>query len=931
MAGAPLLTLRSPARARPTPDAEPAPPAQQTRDADGRVRAGRRDDVGTNICTRTRTMGSIAPPRLWQRLAKPPRLSVSQLVGPTWCEFQYHYGLLTHARLPPEQRPPTLDLGHGQTLVLSRHAVRRRARILAAGTQVHESLELAAPQAEAAASAAALLPAAVRETDKYAARCVQTAMACVRLRRSPGVAREVPVVGLVHGIVVRGIIDEIAAVPRSRPCSQAPAPTPAPTSSKKKYIHDPKQTKLTFPTPAIPTERSSAPTPSSPSLSSSSSSSPSPSSYSAPPMGWTFEIRDSKTRRSARPPRDEDQKGARMQCMIYKRLWDGLCLAALGQEAPTTHADNHIPPNSLTPEGGWDPHAEPLTLAALKEVAGVSTRQPAQLSATWCEALEPILQGQENGEAWAKKLIACGKSWHEEALLKREDVKEGRDRHEQVPDLIMRCTPMTAPLSELATSQGSITPPPQEKGQSENSPPESFSTTEESLTSSGASSSSVSTDGPLSLDDVYDAMLTEVRLWIEHARAGALPALPAPGSKPVPGRGERDARDEKEKPSKRARLHRPDSREQASQPPFVWSAIDPTLVLMYRSRERHSKSTESRETSPEPTVDQAAMPPRSESAEEADPPSEGVFGYMLNSLNKTIRQTGMQSYTGQSPNAPHGFVPSDPSLPDPTLLAQVRFPYEATSLAGSLQSMVDLWQHKRFLRGVPPELANRCGYCEFQDGCQWRQGMLRSHWDEVQRRRLNWNSDLLGNLDSLTEKEERGNPDLDGWRHQLLGVPPAPGADEHEHGAIAEEGARGSESTNVFDDTTTTGASAAVTAPRAEPSISLEMDDSVKHRRDWVPLEETLSVWPPPVPTTDDASLWSDAPSPTDSQWGEAEALLRLPKRTNEKMVDDHASDTGNKNEAPSTETPSTEASPVEAPSTEAPSWLIREEGSGEK
>lgn len=63
-------------------------------------------------------------------------------------------------------------------------------------------------------------------------------------------------------------------------------------------------------------------------------------------QGWAYFLSDTKTRISSWLPAEEDQFSPRLQCMTYKRLFDGLCLGAL---SPSSSSSNPLPPLSSCP------------------------------------------------------------------------------------------------------------------------------------------------------------------------------------------------------------------------------------------------------------------------------------------------------------------------------------------------------------------------------------------------------------------------------------------------------------------------------------------------------------------------------------------------------------------------------------------------------
>ncbi|WFD40736.1 uncharacterized protein MJAP1_003725 [Malassezia japonica] len=209
------------------------------------------------------------PESITEHVARKTALSVTDLVSPSWCEYAYLYNILAQSHLPLWKRPQSITTPDGNVLTPSWAQLQAREEVLARGTEIHDALEREVQPVE-------LTFRFETPADEWALYVLQFAASLCAARR--GRAREVPVLGFVHGRLVRGIVDE-----------------------------------LRFEKGGVV-------------------------------------VSDTKTRHSARLPSEADQMQARLQCMLYKRLIDGLYTGITGTEMP-----------------GRDPHAEPVAFAAVAE------------------------------------------------------------------------------------------------------------------------------------------------------------------------------------------------------------------------------------------------------------------------------------------------------------------------------------------------------------------------------------------------------------------------------------------------------------------------------------------------------------------------------------------------------------------------------------
>lgn len=170
-------------------------------------------------------------------------LSVTDIVRPAWCEYEFQYGVLSLSHLPLARRPSEINTPEGNTIVPSYVELQQREKVFQAGTGVHTAIErfVHPDQVE-------LTP--VTMEDRWALRFIECASGVTHAVK--GRAREIPVFGMLNGHPVHGIIDELRR------------------------------------------------------------------------DGDMLVLAETKTRGTQSLPSTEDQRQARIQCMIYRRLYQGL-------------------------------------------------------------------------------------------------------------------------------------------------------------------------------------------------------------------------------------------------------------------------------------------------------------------------------------------------------------------------------------------------------------------------------------------------------------------------------------------------------------------------------------------------------------------------------------------------------------------------------
>ncbi|KAF9650332.1 hypothetical protein BDM02DRAFT_3185538 [Thelephora ganbajun] len=171
-------------------------------------------------------------------------LSVSDLIGPLWCELQYEYRQRQGWGLKVKDRPQTFVSREGNTIVASHSIASNNENILKAGRVVHRRLEreIRPPQVRVD----------IETPEEYWATRLINMLDCLVDLAKYGFCREMPVFGLTHDHIVSGIIDEISIENVQKPTDGSPI-----TNSRalQRFLHV-SDTK-TRDTSTIPSERNS--------------------------------------------------------------------------------------------------------------------------------------------------------------------------------------------------------------------------------------------------------------------------------------------------------------------------------------------------------------------------------------------------------------------------------------------------------------------------------------------------------------------------------------------------------------------------------------------------------------------------------------------------------------------------------------------------
>ncbi|GAA5991396.1 hypothetical protein JCM11641_004618 [Rhodosporidiobolus odoratus] len=317
---------------------------------------------------------------LWERFRQRRgwgALSVSDLSGPSWCEVQHSYRLASKPHLPPLQRPATIISSSGSAVTVDTTRTIKREAVLDKGKAVHAKIEreVMGPQEKVEVAVAG-------KEEWWAVRILNT-IVCLETLLETGRVREVPVVGWVKGFLVFGVIDEIERREFSHPppastrpksalspaSSHAATQSPAKphsilsTPSKKKRVAcasastpDPdNQRKLhQFFSPIPSPNQKGKDKAADQNVTEGEQSTEDPDSQNGQQVGRTgLVLSDTKTRYNRSLPAKPESRAARLQLMLYHRLFTSLL-----QPEPPPHTTSSSPssPSSsstLPPPFSW--------------------------------------------------------------------------------------------------------------------------------------------------------------------------------------------------------------------------------------------------------------------------------------------------------------------------------------------------------------------------------------------------------------------------------------------------------------------------------------------------------------------------------------------------------------------------------------------------
>ncbi|PWN25744.1 hypothetical protein BDZ90DRAFT_261949 [Jaminaea rosea] len=158
----------------------------------------------------------VAPLSVQSYHARRGYFSVSDLVGPLWCEQAFTYNILGLGHLPVSERPATITLPSGNVIQPDRTIAERREEIQVQGREVHAKLEREIHPVQ-------VYVHTKTEEDDWALRLLRLVIG-LRSLLDRGCVRELPIVGWMQHHLVVGVIDEISRKPVRQPRRPPAAP-----------------------------------------------------------------------------------------------------------------------------------------------------------------------------------------------------------------------------------------------------------------------------------------------------------------------------------------------------------------------------------------------------------------------------------------------------------------------------------------------------------------------------------------------------------------------------------------------------------------------------------------------------------------------------------------------------------------------------------
>ncbi|GAA5923355.1 hypothetical protein JCM3775_007513 [Rhodotorula graminis] len=657
---------------------------------------------------------------LWDRFRKSRgwgALSVSDLTGPSWCEWQHSYRLLTKPHLPPLARPATITTPAGATIAVDTARTVRREGVLDRGRAVHAKIEreVMGPVEEVKVDVQG-------KEEWWALRILNTA-ACLETLLETGRVREVPVVGWVGEFLVFGVCDEIER--REIP------PPPSPPAPTKRDLVDPS----TAPRPSTPTtpkkdQQSTlkhffAPV-ESPSRRAKAKECQdgvvdltSEEGEVDPPAGprWRFVLSDTKTRFNRSIPPEAESRAARLQLMLYRRL-----LLSFLPPSPSSSSSSSPPPFSwarLYAHHALDP-SKPLSPAFLASIAPLVVGTPTFAGAASLDDFVAVLgrygellggpgwlademdisyrlRGDDEGERGG----GTRKKWKGRRGAKKREREGGGEsgskrREEEVVVVEQDLGRAAREADEEEDLRRAIELSPQDVGGSPSVEDETpGGTVGDARPPDDGAVADEADGGDSQLDDSQQPFL-------------ANPSLPLP--LPTPRTSSSLGADSADEASTSPLFGLADAfalpLNSQADPPAA-----PAPAGRYNLRRRPATAPSST-LAPEPTS-------------EAAPPLPAALGPLPPSPPPAA------SPTRRPAPAPE----PEPEPLDPSFIGTTTFRNSPVELKAWLASVLSYWRSERVPIGVSPSETNRCRTCEFEDGCEWRAEKAREAADKARRRR----------------------------------------------------------------------------------------------------------------------------------------------------------------------------------------------------
>ncbi|WWD17635.1 hypothetical protein CI109_102076 [Kwoniella shandongensis] len=660
---------------------------------------------------------------LFQRFRKKGFLSVSDLVGPVWCETQpassrryppssIHTSYPIHLEapntdpallaalahpisrlrtlpfLPPSQRPSVIKSTAGKEISVDIVKVEGKEKILRRGETIHKRLEREIHPQEV------VVTATTRE-DVWGLRFLNM-LSAVEALLTLGKCREMPVVGFVNGIMVMGIIDEITR----QPLSTTTPPKPETRSSRQTAL-----TSFFSPTkarPEAPIRRERT---------------------------HKLFISDSKTRASGTLPRDEDTLAGKLQVMMYKEMLDAILLSStsLLPSSSQSVATSSILPSRIV--FSWskifdhlklDP-SSPFSDEFVGQSRAIIVGNGLRCGADAARCLNDMTQVwdcyvQELGLGTSEQPLGVLKTAKSRSKGKeKEDTTTGRT--EDLLELVYRragAVKKAKSANEGSTGRkkrrrrGTRGKKQETDGDNiEGEPPpggpqlhesavdingQGVQDEEERLVRLAIAESlqSITTTTTAPRVDVDPESSSFIRSTAGEARDNSTPKRPSTrnSEREYWDKADRDSDDEKEEEELAWAL-------EMSLEPMGGNVIgegeEGEKVVIPTSSSQRSNQID------EPTTDKGS-------------------------------DASSESSSSPPPTRSSTLPDKKPGKSSGSIIGKTRFTHSPTLLAAHLESVLQFWMGEREPNGVSLEETRRCGWCEFEEGCEWRLKKAEEIW-----------------------------------------------------------------------------------------------------------------------------------------------------------------------------------------------------------
>ncbi|GAA5917605.1 hypothetical protein JCM6882_004872 [Rhodosporidiobolus microsporus] len=726
---------------------------------------------------------------LWERFRQRRGwggLSVSDLSGPSWCEVQHTYRLASKPYLPPLERPATIVTSSGASIAIDTSRTVKREAVLDKGKAVHSKIEreVMGPQEKVEVEIAG-------KEEWWALRIVNL-LVCLETLLDTGRVREVPVVGWIRGFLVFGVIDDIerrdfpnASSPPRPQSSDAPSAS-APSAPQTAPLADPykppssapkRQGKTASATPEKDTQRSltdffsPVPSPSKKgkekaldqdevldltteeddALPSEVASQEPRSSRATTRVG--FVLSDTKTRFNRSLPAKPESRAARLQLMLYRRLFTSL----LQPEPPPPSPSSSTPPLSAN---------SPAPFSWSRLCAHLSLDPSLPLSPAFLHSIAPILAGSNLSAslgdattlgAFVDVLGRYGEMMRgvraPEGLLEEEmeisyRLREaGGWRGRRSARGKGRGGGRKPRTGKRGGKQASTVDPAAAAAEADDeqdlqraiqlSLQDAAETMKQDDPIVQAPASTLAPAGqPAAADTAEEPETLDSQLEDSQLPFLANPSLPLPVSDP-PAFDESASFPPSSLPSTAQAFHLPlNSQTSTSAPPPP--ATHSSRSSRYNLRRRPAPSSPEVSTSLPSRAGEShrlatPSPPRKRPRSASPPSIVDAEGPPLPPVLAPLSSPSASSSLSTPPSS------ADHSTTDPSFIGTETFLNDPLELDAWLASVTAYWRGEREPVGVSLTEVNRCRTCEFEDGCEWRAMKAQEAVEQARARRMQGN------------------------------------------------------------------------------------------------------------------------------------------------------------------------------------------------